>query len=352
MVPNVNFNIEIHNEDYHYSHLMAGFIKTPDSTLLPISLNDSDLEALLFPDLFPDGKGHYYNSLSDSTLFRDETYSKYIKQRVLNIDSRFRLHHRWLAWSYLHLEKMRNHQNNQRIWRQNQADIVYRPPTAAQLIQRSSYSDRPIIDESITTTLPTFIRTGATYFHEKELHVNTMISSYGLPSLFITLTMAESHWTHLQKILHATDNHDTIPTNRPVHTTLHFIHRLQQLKKSIWKNSEYSNWGDLIHFFERVEFQNRGAAHTHGIYWTSKPVNQLIAENLIRANLSDPNNEPELYAKVKAHQVHTCSIKCGGLVSPDHTCKKGFLRSFSQLLILIQILNVIYINVLKLKING
>ena len=115
VVPNVNFNVEIHNEDYHYSHLMAGFVRTPDSTLLPLAINDPDLEALSFPDLFPNGKGHYYDSLANSNLIREETFSKYIKQRVLNIDSRFRLHPKWLAWSYLQLEKIRNHQNNQRI---------------------------------------------------------------------------------------------------------------------------------------------------------------------------------------------------------------------------------------------
>lgn len=326
VVPNVNFNVEIHNEDYHYSHLMAGFVRTPDNTSLPIAMNDPNLEALLFPDLFPNGKGYYHDNNNNSK----ETYSKYIKQRVLNIDSRFRLHPRWLAWSYLHLEKIRNHQNNQRIWRQNQADKVYRPPTAAEIIRQSSYSDNLIIDESITTTLPTFIRTGDTYFHEKQLHVNTMISSYGLPSLFITLTMAESHWKHLHKILKVTDNNDTIPTNRPLHTTLHFIHRLQQLKNYVWKNPEHSEWGDITNFFERVEFQNRGAAHTHGVYWVSKSIEQMINENLIRADLPDPNTEPELYVKVKANQVHTCSSKCGGPAALGHTCKKGFPRSFSS----------------------
>jgi hypothetical protein len=95
---------------------MAGFVKTSDNTSLPLAINDPNLEPLLFPDLFPDGKGHYHdNDTSDSGLMREETYSKYIKQRVLNIDSRFRLHPRWLAWSYLQLEKIRNHQNNQRI---------------------------------------------------------------------------------------------------------------------------------------------------------------------------------------------------------------------------------------------
>ena len=330
VVPNINFNIEIHNEDYHYSHLMAGFVRKADNTLLPLATNNPDLEALLFPDLFPDGKGHYHdNNNSNSSLLREETYSKYIKQRVLNIDPRFRLHPRWLAWSYLQLEKIRNHQNNQRIWRQNQADKVYRPPTAAELIKKSTYSNEPIIDESITTTLPTFIRTGDTYFHEKQLHVNTMISSYGLPSLFITLTMAESHWKHLHNILKATDNHDTIPTNRPLHTTLHFIHRLQQLKNFVWKNPEHSAWGNLNHFFERVEFQNRGAAHTHGVYWVSKSIEQMINENLIRSDLPDPNTEPDLYEKVKANQIHTCSSKCGGPAAPGHTCKKGFPRPFS-----------------------
>ena len=57
-----------------------------------------------------------------------------------------------------------------------------------------------------------------------------MISSYELPSLFITLTMAESHWEHLHKILKVTDNHDTIPTNRPLHTTLHLFTIFNNLK--------------------------------------------------------------------------------------------------------------------------
>ena len=99
-----------------------------------------------------------------------------------------------------------------------------------------------------------------------------MISSYGLPSLFITLIMAESHWKHLHKILKVSDNYDTIPTNRLLHTTLHFIHYLQQLKNHIWKNPEHSEWDNLDHFFERVKFQNHGIAYTYGIYWVSKSI--------------------------------------------------------------------------------
>jgi len=60
IIQNLNFLPEIHNEDFHYTHLMAGFIKTSNSTTLPLSFNDPELEPLLFPDLFPDGHGHFY----------------------------------------------------------------------------------------------------------------------------------------------------------------------------------------------------------------------------------------------------------------------------------------------------
>ena len=150
---------------------------------------------LLFPDLFPDGKGHYYDqykTISDNNSTAEETYGKYIKHRLLCIDPRFRLHPYWPSYSYLRFEKLRNHQNVMRIWCQDQYDKIHQPPRAAELTARSVYTGKYIIDESKTTTLPTFVRTGETYFHEKLLHVNAMMREYGLPSLFVTLTMAES----------------------------------------------------------------------------------------------------------------------------------------------------------------
>ena len=59
-----------------------------------------------------------------------------------------------------------------------------------------------------------------------------MIKEYKLPSLFITLTAAETKWIHLKNILKSTDNKDSNPTNRPLHTALYFIHR----KKELWNH--------------------------------------------------------------------------------------------------------------------
>ena len=106
-----------------------------------------------------------------------------------------------------------------------------------------------MIDETKTTFLPTFIQTRDTYFNEKLLHINAMTREYNLPSLFITLTTAETKWTYLKNILKSTDNKDTNPTNRPLHTTLHFTHRKRELWNHIWKKPANSNWGHLKPFF-------------------------------------------------------------------------------------------------------
>ena len=63
--------------------------------------------------------------------------------------------------------------------------------TAADFITNSVYTGRPIINETKTTTVPSYIRTGDSYFHQKEHHINTMVQGFGLPQIFYTMTMAE-----------------------------------------------------------------------------------------------------------------------------------------------------------------
>jgi len=42
-----------------------------------------------------------------------------------------------------------------------------------------------VVDEQRSMPLPTFIRTGDSYFKEKEHHLNTMIKAKGLPTSLI-----------------------------------------------------------------------------------------------------------------------------------------------------------------------
>ncbi|RHZ48020.1 hypothetical protein Glove_562g16 [Diversispora epigaea] len=59
------------------------------------------------------------------------------------------------------------------------------------------------------------------------------------------------------------------------------------------------------------QFQNRGAAHTHGVFWTNKTIEEMINENTIRSDIPDPQIEPELYQLVMNYQIHTCNERCG-----------------------------------------
>ena len=116
--------------------------------------------------------------------------------------------------------------------------------------------------------------------------------------------MAESRWTELHDILQQTDNYDTIPTNRPLHCALHFVYRFRSLKKEVWKNEKISGWGTTTDFFDRVEFQNRGAAHIHGCYWTTKSIGHMIENDIIHSDVPNPQQEPDLYQKVLTYQIH------------------------------------------------
>jgi len=81
VISNNDFPTEIHNEDYKYQRLIAGFLKTDDNNLnLPILNYNPDIEALLFPDLFPSGHYHYEDS-KELLEFKQniDSYGKYIK---------------------------------------------------------------------------------------------------------------------------------------------------------------------------------------------------------------------------------------------------------------------------------
>ncbi len=61
IISNINLLNEVYNENFHYSRLIAEFVYNDNNLSLPIFIYDSNLESLLFPHLFSDGKDHYYN---------------------------------------------------------------------------------------------------------------------------------------------------------------------------------------------------------------------------------------------------------------------------------------------------
>src|SRR6266498_2672661 len=174
--------------------------------------------------MFPTRVGFYNDTFNyENRQKYIDSYQKYIKHCLLSPNLKFCLHPYWPHWSYMNLEKICNHQNHSRILRQNNANRQ-NCLTAADLITTSIYNNKSIINENITTTLPSYIRTGNTYFKQKEHQVQTMVDAFQLPQIFYTTTMNENGWKHLKNILSLTDNKDTNFTNRSLHTYLHYYH--------------------------------------------------------------------------------------------------------------------------------
>src|SRR5438128_1945245 len=108
---------DIHNEDAHYSRLAVGFLLDKNEQQIPLSFADSELEPLIFPDLFPDGHAYYgelckrlQRSQSSNNTNTVLTYGKYVKAQLMGYDPHIRLHPVWMMWSYMQLEKLRNFQ--------------------------------------------------------------------------------------------------------------------------------------------------------------------------------------------------------------------------------------------------
>ena len=78
----------------------------------------------------------------------------------------------------MQLENCENFKNTARIYRQN-ADLTHSSLSAIQRLRKSHYTNEMIVDEQKSMPLLTFIRTGDSYFREKEHHSNTMVSAKG-----------------------------------------------------------------------------------------------------------------------------------------------------------------------------
>jgi hypothetical protein len=89
-----------------------------------------------------------------------------------------------------------------------------------------------IINEELTYTIPSFIRTGENYWLRKERQVSSMITGRQLPQLFITLTFNES-WPEFKHILQRTTTR--LPSNHPWEGVQYFYKPIYWLKEKFWR---------------------------------------------------------------------------------------------------------------------
>jgi hypothetical protein len=87
----------------------------------------------------------------------------------------------------------------------------------------------------------------------------------------------------------------------------------------------------MLERIERFEFQLRDAIYSHCLFWCEKPVDQLIGEGYIHADIPDAIKEPRLHALVMKYQIHKCQTNICSGPGINGKCTKGFPCKISEI---------------------
>ena len=90
--------------------------------------------------------------------------------------------------------------------------------------------------------------------------------------------------------------------------------------------------GAVDYYMHSIEWQLLGLPHLHALIWLSEKLRISQIDELISAELPDPDLDPRLYAIIVAHNIHG---PCGKLNprSPcmkNGTCGKGYPKPFAK----------------------
>lgn len=182
------------------------------------------------------------------------------------------------------------------------------------------------------------------YWESKKKDVLTMVRQKGNFTLFITMSMAETHWYELLVILKKTvdgidideetaknmtfEEKSRLIREDPITCALYFEHRIAEIRKT-WSHPDgpFGRY-EIIMFFYRIEFQHRGSPHIHMVIWLKNApkydptvpasnnavcefIDQIITTQKIHG---DVNNDK---------QIHKCTFTCYRKKNGKKICRFG-----------------------------
>ena len=174
------------------------------------------------------------------------------------------------------------------------------------------------------------VRGSPPYFETAKKDVFAMIRQLGPATFFLSLSAAETKWTHLLKNLGRIvdkreysddeikkmkwDTTTRLIQSDPITCARHFEYQLQTFIKDFIK-SKHAPLGELLDFFYRIEMQHRGSCHVHMIVWiksapspsqsSHKAITKFIDKHITCALPKNPN-EQELILRQRHHHTDTC----------------------------------------------
>ena len=313
----------------------------PGEDNIPISvICDENCEELAHPYLFPTGK-FGYTSKRNVNL----SPTKYFNQRLLNYKQKFASDSDYIFFA----QAVTQHLNlNSRINIAMQK-IKAEGLTAGMLSQNFKERVQSFVANDDAFNFMNTLKGTPAYWKRFLFEVLAMVKQLGLPTFFMTLSCADLHWNELVEIISklqgCTLSDDEIETmnyhdrtnilnSNPVLLMRHFQYRVETFFKEIVIDGPL---GKVKYYAIRVEFQVRGSPHIHSLLWvlnaptlTKDNKNEYITfvDSVIKCELPNKDEEPELYDLVLTYQKHTHSNSCRKYKNKD--CRYSFGKYFTD----------------------
>ena len=188
------------------------------------------------------------------------------------------------------------------------------------------------------------------YWKRFLLEVLGMVKQLGLPTFFITLSCADLRWNELVLIISKLNGETLseediknlsyydrckILNNNTVVMAKHFQYRVEVFFKEIILDGPL---GKVKCYAIRVEFQFRGSPHIHSFLWVvnapvlrkdTKDIYIQFINQIVKADIPDEREKPELHKLVKTYQLHCHSSKsCRKYKNVD--CRYSFGKYFTD----------------------
>ena len=160
--------------------------------------------------------------------------------------------------------------------------------------------------------------------HERTQDAMTYVRYYGRPDLFITFTCNPT-WDEVKQELFQgqtyIDRHDLLARV--------FRQKLIRLMEVIKKCKIF---GTVRCDMYTIEWQKRGLPHAHILIWLTEKIHSNQIDDLICAELPNPNEDPVLFEIIKTQMVHgPCGVLNPNVACmQDGKCTKKYPRPFTD----------------------
>lgn len=297
------------------SFLREGVIKVSSSTHQPVNIFDlTSGEEMAFPWLFPFG----VNGLRHNRDIHVNP-SMYFKYRLYNRHAEFRYNLTYLLHSCVsyNVSLLKSEIGVHMRMCKSRDDRF----TAADIRHSSQASD--VLENSYMFMKN--IKGTIAYFKNALYNLLSMVRCLGPPTIFLTLSADDNHWTELGMCLKnltyeeafRRESFSSFMKDDPLMTALCFNRRFKYLLNDVILGKDQP-FGQIQDYFGRIEFQNRGSPHMHMFLWVKDFPTEVTENNkqffvryidkTIHANI--PINDSELCKYVTKFQTHSHTTYC------------------------------------------